>query len=427
MEKLAIIGAGISGTPAAYYLQDHYEIDIFEKSDRVGGHANTLDVAENDKIISFDTAFVVCNKPNYPNLFKFFEDIGVSTQKHLGGFNFYNLSTGLQFNSDDFGLSLAEVEAKYDTNFVEIYHEANRFFTESRKDFWAGKTRIPLRDYLDQNQYSQAFRDDFVILMGSAVWSIPAESLMDFPASTFISFFMTHDKGGLGGRAVEWETVIGGSTRYVERVKSLLKRPVQTQEEVLSVKRDGDGVIVKTVNNEKRYDKAIIATHADQALKILSEPTELETSILGCFKYHTTDVTVHTDPTILNKDKTKWQSWNYGQVTKETKLYTFVTYYANKVHNFEAENDYFVSLDTPPIALDPEKVIRVIRYRHPEYDMSTLEAQKNIHDLNEKGPIYFSGTYFHVKNRGIDSYGFHESGISAALAVTNQLLPGTSN
>ena len=421
MERLAIIGSGISGTSAAYYLQDRYEIDIFEKSDRVGGHANTLDVVEGDKIISFDTAFVVCNRPNYPNLFKFFEDLDVPTQKHLGGFNFYNLDSKLQFNSDDFNLSSEEVEAKFGPDFSEIHCESDRFFSQSRKDFWAGKTRVSLKEYLDENQYSQAFRDNFVVLMGSAVWSIPAESLMDFPASTFISFFMTHDKGGLGGRSVEWETVTGGSTRYVERVKSRLKRPIRIQEAVLSLTRDENGVVVETEKCTERYDKAIIATHADQALSLLAQPTELEESILGRFRYHTTNVTVHTDPVILNGDKTKWQSWNYGQVRQAGKLHTFVTYYANKVHNFEAEKDYFVSLDTPPLAIDPQKVIETIPYRHPEYDMGTIEAQKQIHRLNETGPIYFSGTYFHVKNRGIDSYGFHESGISSALAAVEKL------
>lgn len=420
-KTLAIIGSGISGSPAAYYLQDRYKVDVFEKSRRVGGHAHTLDVTEKGGKLSFDTAFVVCNRPNYPNLFKFFEDIGVATQKHIGGFNFYNLTSGTQFDSSDFSLTPAEVEAKYDSDFVEIYREANRFFTESRKDFWAGKTRISMQEYLDQNNYSQDFRNNFVVLMGSAVWSIPAESLMEFPASTFISFFMTHDKGGLGGRSVEWETVKGGSSRYVEKVSSLLKRPVKTEQAVLSVRRENNGVVIKTAAGEARYDKAIIATHADQALRLVENPTPLEKSALGCFKYHDTDVTVHTDATILNADRSRWQSWNYGQVEKSGKSHTFVTYYANKVHGFEAEKDYFVSLDTPPLSLDPDKIIKVIRYRHPEYDMNTLEAQKTIHQLNETGPLYFSGTYFHVKNRGIDSYGFHESGISSALAIVNQL------
>lgn len=421
MERLAIVGAGISGTPAAYYLQDRYEVEVFEKSDRVGGHANTLDILEGDKIISFDTAFVVCNRPNYPNLFKFFEDIGVETQQHLGGFNFYNLNTGLQFNSDDFDLSQTDIEQRYSPQFIQIYQEATRFLSQSRKDFWEGKTRIPLKEYLDQNNYSQEFRENFVVLMGSAVWSIPAESLMEFPASTFISFFMTHDKGGLGGRSVEWETVTGGSSRYVEKVKSLLKRPVRVGEGVTAIRRESNQVIVKTAVGEEVFDKVIIATHADQALQLLEEPISLEQEILSCFEYHETAVTVHTDAAIMNAQKDKWKSWNYGQVEKEGEVHTFVTYYANQVHSFVSEKDYFVSLDTPPIDLDPQKVIRVIRYRHPAYDMNTLEAQKKIHQLNETGPVYFSGTYFHVRNRGIDSYGFHESGISSALELVKKL------
>lgn len=421
MERLAIVGAGISGTPAAYYLQDRYEVEVFEKSDRVGGHANTLDILEGDKIISFDTAFVVCNRPNYPNLFKFFEDIGVETQQHLGGFNFYNLNTGLQFNSDDFDLPQTDIEQRYSPQFIQIYQEATRFFRQSRKDFWEGKTRIPLKEYLDQNNYSQEFRENFVVLMGSAVWSIPAESLMEFPASTFISFFMTHDKGGLGGRSVEWETVTGGSSRYVEKVKSLLKRPVRVGEGVTAIRRESNQVIVKTAVGEEVFDKVIIATHADQALQLLEEPISLEQEILSCFEYHETAVTVHTDAAIMNAQKDKWKSWNYGQVEKEGEVHTFVTYYANQVHSFVSEKDYFVSLDTPPIDLDPQKVIRVIRYRHPAYDMNTLEAQKKIHQLNETGPVYFSGTYFHVRNRGIDSYGFHESGISSALELVKKL------
>jgi predicted NAD/FAD-binding protein len=421
MEKLAVIGSGISGTPAAFYLQDKYDVFVYEKSDRLGGHAHTLDIVEGDKTVSMDTAFVVFNEPNYPNLTKFFKDLNVKTQKHQGGFNFYNLNTNLQFNSDDFDLPRERVEEKYPASFLKMYDEATEFFAIARQDFWEGKTRIPMRDYLKNNNFSEGFKDNFIMLMGSAVWSIPADSLLDFPASTFISFFMTHDRGGLGGKSVEWETVTGGSSRYVEKVSSLLKRAIKTEQEVISVKREADKVILKTTETEEVFDKVIIASHADQALALLAEPTELESEILGAFKYHHTDVTVHTDPKIMNADKSKWKSWNYGQVEKEGTIYTFVTYYANKIHSFTAEKDYFISLDTPPIELDENRIIKIIKYKHPEFNLATLEAQKKINQLNETGPIYFSGTYFHIKNRGIDSYGFHESGISSALEIVKKL------
>ncbi|MBD1836174.1 FAD-dependent oxidoreductase [Cyanobacteria bacterium FACHB-472] len=421
MERLAIIGSGISGNSAAYYLQDEYDVEVYEKSNRVGGHANTIDVVEDDRIISIDTAFVVFNKPNYQNLTKLFEDLGVKSQKHIGGFNFYNLDSGMQFNSDNLELSQEEFARKYPETLANCCQEADRFFIEARADFWKGKTRIPMKDYLYLNNYSQEFKDNFVLLMGSAVWSIPTDSLMDFPASTFISFFMTHDQGGLGGKSVEWETVTGGSKRYVEKIQSSLKRPVRTQQNVIYVKREQNKAIVKTTDGEEIFDKVIIATHADQALQLLEKPTDLERKLLGCFKYHETAVTLHTDSVILNPDRSKWKSWNYGQVKRDDKVYTFVTYYANMVHNFTAKKDYFVSLDTPPIALDDNKVIKIIKYRHPEYDMNTLEAQKQIYQMNETGPIYFSGTYFHIKKRGIDSYGFHESGISCALEIAKQL------
>jgi uncharacterized protein len=421
MEKLAIIGSGISGSPAAYYLQDKYDVYVYEKSNRIGGHANTLEVIEGNRIISFDTAFVVFNKPNYPNLTGFFQDLNVKTQKHLGGFNFYNLNTGLQFNSDDFAIAREEAIQKYSATFLQIYEEANRFFVEARNDFWEGKTRISMGEYLKINNYTQKFKDNFIMLMGSAVWSIPPDSLMEFPASTFISFFMTHDRGGLGGKSVEWETVTGGSKSYVQKVHSLLKRPIQTEQKVISVKREKDRAIVKTDQTEEVFDKVIIATHADQALELLAEPTELERELLSCFKYHKTNVTVHTDPVVMNPDKSKWKSWNYGQVEKDSKVYTFVTYYANMIHNFTAQNDYFISLDTPPLELDENKIIKVIKYKHPEFNLDTLEAQKKIHQLNETGPVYFSGTYFHVKKRGIDSYGFHESGIASALEIVKKL------
>ncbi len=314
----------------------------------------------------------------------------------------------MQFNSNDFELEREEVEQKYPTSFLRLYDEANCFFAQARNDFWEGKTRISMGDYLKMNNYSEEFKDNFVMLMGSAVWSIPTDLLMDFPASTFISFFMTHDKGGLGGREVEWETVTGGSTRYVEKVKSLLKRPIRTEQKVISIKRAENKAIVKTATGEEVFDKVIIATHADQALQVLEEPTALEQEVLSCFKYHETAVTLHTDSVVMYPDRSKWKSWNYGQLKKEDKLYTFVTYYANMVHNFTAQNDYYVSLDTPPLKLDEEKIIKVIKYKHPEYGMNTIEAQKQIHQLNDAGPVYFSGTYFHIKKRGIDSYGFQE-------------------
>ncbi|QFS50122.1 NAD(P)/FAD-dependent oxidoreductase [Nostoc sphaeroides] len=421
MERLAIVGAGISGTPAGYYLQNQYDIHIYEQSNRVGGHANTIEVFEGDKSFFIDTAFVVFNKPNYPCLTQFFQDLNVETQKHIGGFNFYNLDLGIQFSSEEFDLNREEVEQNCNPDFLSLYDEANRFFTQCRNDFWEGKTRIPMKYYLDKNNFSQEFTDNFVMLMGSAVWSIPTDSLMDFPASTFISFFMTHDKGGLGGKSVEWETVTKGSSRYVEKVKSLLKRPIRTGEKVISIKRDKNQVIIKTATGEEVFDKVIIATHADQALQILEQPTDLERELLSSFKYHETAVTLHTDSAVMHPVRDTWKSWNYGQITRDEKNYTFVTYYSNMVHNFQAEKDYFVSLDTPPVELDQNKIIQVINYKHPEYDMNTLEAQKQLHKLNDTGPVYFSGTYFHIKKRGIDSYGFHESGIASALEIVNKL------
>lgn len=419
--RVAVVGAGVSGVSAAYHLRDRARITLFDREDRIGGHANTVEVEENGRILGIDTAFVVFNRPAYTNLCEFFDELGVEAVEHKGAFNFFDLDTGLEYGTKELGLSEEEVAARYSEEFVTIWREARRFHTEGRKDFVRKKADIPLGEYLDRGGYSQAFRNSYVILLCSAVWSIPAELIWQMPASTAIAFFMGHDEGGLGGRQVDWRTVGGGSISYVRKALAAIGPEVRTGEPVTALNQDEDGVTVTTARGTERFDYVIVGAHADQALAMLDNPTEHQREVLSKVRYNGSRVVLHTDPSVMPADRERWEAWNYGKIEVGGEDRTYVAYYMNKLHGFTAEKDYFVTLDYP-LDVDPGTVIAEFPYTHPIIDIHVREMQKDIYDVNAGTRVKLCGAYFHAKRHGVDQIGSHEAGYSSGMEVAAQLI-----
>ncbi|BBC32402.1 Protoporphyrinogen oxidase [Streptomyces graminofaciens] len=419
--RIAVVGAGVSGISAAYHLRDRARITIFDREDRIGGHANTVEVEENGRTLGIDTAFVVFNRPAYTNLCEFFEELGVEMVEHKGAFNFFDLDSGLEYGTREFDLAEEEVAARYSEEFLTIWRDARRFHTEGRRDFVRKKADIPLGEYLDRGGYSQAFRTSYVILLCSAVWSIPAELIWKMPASTAIAFFMGHDEGGLGGREVDWRTVGGGSISYVRKALAAIGADIRTGEPVTSIRQDDDGVMVTTAKGSERFDHVVVGAHADEALAMLDNPTERQREVLSKVRYNGSRVVLHTDPSVMPADRERWEAWNYGKVQVDGQDRTYVAYYMNKLHGFTAEKDYFVTLDYPR-EVAPESVIAEFPYTHPIIDVPVREMQKDIYDVNIGTRVKLCGSYFHAKRHGVDQIGSHEAGYSSGMDVARQIV-----
>jgi predicted NAD/FAD-binding protein len=412
--RVAVIGAGIAGLSAAYHLPPEAEVTVYEKDDRAGGHAYTVEMEEDGKTLGIDTAFVVFNARTYPQLTAFFESIGVPALDHTGGFNFFDLDRGLDYGTAEFELTEQDITDRYPADFLTLWRDAERFHREAPKDFLRKRTDLPLGEYLDRGGYSDVFRYGYVVLLATAVWSVPAELIWEMPATTVIAFFMSHDPGGLGGRSVSWKTVGGGSISYVRKVIEGINGTVRTSSPVIGVREDEDGVVVTTAAGHERYDYAIVASHADQTLKLLERPTARQAEILEKVRYSSTTAIVHTDAATMSPDRSRWQSWNYGLKTVDGVTRTWVAYYMNQLQGFTARQDYFVTLDSPIVPRD-ELVIKEIPYTHPIIDMDVRAMQKDIHSVNDLGRIKLAGSYFHSPKIGPDLIGSHESGFVSGL------------
>ncbi|WP_405625712.1 NAD(P)/FAD-dependent oxidoreductase [Streptomyces sp. NBC_01396] len=422
--NVAVIGAGPAGLSAAYHLRDRARITIFEREHRPGGHANTVEVEENGRTIGLDTAFIVCNRRYYPQLTAFFDELGVETVAHPGGFTFFDLDSGLEFGTEELEWDESAIEERYAADhptFPTVWREARRFHQESRRDFVRGRANMSLGAYLDQGGYSQEFRHSFLIMLCSAVWSVPAELIWEMPAATVIAFFVGHDEGGLGGQRVDWRTVGGGSISYVRKALAATGPDLRVSAPAVAVRQEQDHVAVTTASGTERFDYAVLATHADEALALLHKPTDAQRAAVEGVRYSSSRVVLHTDPSLMPTDRDSWMSWNYGkrQVDGETRC--FVTYDLNQLQDFTAERDYFVTLD-PPGPVDAASVLAEFDYTHPVIDMALRERQSVIYDANEGTRVKLCGSYFHSKQLGPDQIGSHEAAFAAGAEAAAQLL-----
>ncbi len=420
---VAVVGAGIAGLSAAYHLRDIADVTLFERQDRAGGHANTIEVAEDGETIGVDTAFVVFNDRTYPRLTAFFDELGVTTLDHEGGFNFFDLDEGTQFGTPELELSEDEVTARYPESFVSIWRQAQRFHTQAPRDFIRRNADMSLGEYLDSNGYTEDFKYSYILLVGSAAWSLPAELMWEMPASTLIAFFMSHDEGGLGGKSIAWKTVAGGSVRYVRRVLEEIGGRQRFDTEVTGIREQPDHVAIATTDGVERFDNVVVATHADETMRLLDGPHPGR-EYLEKVAYHSTRAVLHTDPGALLPDRHRWVSWNYGGMRRGGRREAFVVYYMNHIQGFLANRDYFVTLDSP-VPIRDELVIAEMDYAHPVVTQAVHDMQFSIYSVLDSTRIKLCGSYFHSRKVGPDLIGSHEaafcSGMEAAASVRSDL------
>ena len=407
--KIAIIGSGISGLTTGYLLSRNHDITMFEKNDYIGGHTHTHKIDHEGKSLSIDSGFIVYNERTYPNFIKILDQLGVERQLTRMGFSVKSEKDNLEYAGHSLNGLFAQRSNIFRPSFIRMLGSMNRFNQESRKDLPSIDPKTTLGDYLLKNNYSTEFIQHFIIPIGAAIWSTVPTDMMNISAVFFIRFFENHGLLQIINRP-NWWVIKGGSKRYVDKIIAKFKDKIRLSTPVKNVKRDKDLVKISfglDGENEEDFDAVVFATHSDQSLALLEQPTKDEVEILGSIIYQKNDAVLHFDDTILPKRKTAWSSWNYYLDHDQSKPVA-LTYNMNILQGIVSSKTFCVTLNTQEL-IDPEKVIKYLNYEHPLFTLSSLKAQEQKSKISGKNNTYYCGAYWHN--------GFHEDGVVSALDV----------
>jgi len=412
--RVAVIGSGISGLSAAYFLSKKYKVDLFEKNDHFGGHSFTVDIVDRalNETISVDIGFIVFNKINYPNLVKFFQDLNINYEKSNMSFAVSVKNSNIEYS----GTGLKGVFAKklniFNLKFLKMLKEIIYFYKEAENINETKYQNQTLGNFLKERNFSKYFINFHIIPMVAAIWSMPPNLAEEMPMYSFLNFFKNHGLFRIKNRP-QWYTVTGRSKTYVNKVLKSISGEYFKNYEIKSVIRNANNVRLYygTSNEYFDYDKVIFATHADQTLNLIKNPTNDETKILSNFKYKKNMAYLHKDESLMPNNKKVWSSWN-SILDKKDSGTNCVTYWLNELQNLKSSTNYFLTLN-PITSIEQKNIIKKVEFTHPFYDLKSIEAQNNLSKLQGKNNSWFCGSYF--------GYGFHEDGIKSSLNIVSQI------
>jgi len=411
--SVAIVGTGISGLSAAWLLSQRHDVTVYERAERIGGHSNTILASVGGRSIPVDTGFIVFNRRTYPNLTALFELLRVPTQ--ISDMSFAVSMDGGELEYTGSGLSgvFGQPRNLIRPRFWSMLADLVRFYREAPLDTkLVEDEKISLGDYLATRHYGAAFRDDHLLPMASAIWSATPEEMLSYPAASFIRFHDNHGLLKLTQRPA-WETVVGGSRNYVEGLTRSFADRIRLDTGVREVRRLNEGVIVSHSRGySERFDHVVMASHADQTLSQISDPSPNERDILGAFRYSRNLAVLHTDESFMPKRRSVWSSWNYIGSRNSVGNSVCVTYWMNRLQNIESEKPLFVTLN-PPRPPRAGTLLHSEIYDHPIFDAKAIAAQRRLWLMQGDRNTWFCGAYFGA--------GFHEDGLQAGLAVAEQL------
>ncbi len=406
-----MVGSGISGLSAAWLLGQEHAVTLYEQADRAGGHSNTVFARFGSEQIPVDTGFIVFNRATYPNLTALFAHLGVPTQRSDMSFAASLDDGAFEYMGGTLAGLFAQKRNILRPRFWRMLADIARFYRNTVRDALApGFDELTLGEYLDAADYGQHFRNDHLLPMASAIWSATPDEMLSYPALAFIRFHANHGLLQAAGRPA-WETVSGGSIRYVKRLLASFDGIVHLDAAVVAITRAHDGVwIADSRGKLERFDHVVLACHADQALALLAEPTDSERRLLGAFRYTRNLAVLHSDPGFMPKRRAAWASWNY--VAGPARERPFFTYWMNRLQGIPGSRPIFVTLN-PPRPPRSGTLHHSEAYEHPLFDKHALAAQKHLWELQGVKRTWFCGAYFGA--------GFHEDGLQAGLAVAEDL------
>jgi len=405
--KIAIIGTGISGMVTALLLSDSHDITVFEKNDYIGGHTHTHDVEAQGRTFAVDTGFIVFNEVTYPNFVKLLRRLDVPWKKSRMSFSLRCEQTGLEFSPSSLDTLFAQRRNLLRPSFYRMVLDIFRFRRDSLRLLERREDQVTLAGYLEREKYSPLFVEKFILPMGAAVWSSDPIRFRQFPARYFVEFF--HNHGFLQVRnQPQWLVVQGGSRQYVERLIKPFANRIRLNCPVESITRQDGYVEVRSkTGGAERFDAVVLAVHSDEALALLSDPSEAEKDVLGALPYQENLAVLHTDASLLPRHRKCWASWNY-HVPRESLGRVALTYDMNILQGLDAPVEFCVTLNRPA-EIDPAKVLRNLLYAHPVLTPAGVMAQGRREEISGVRRTYYCGAYW--------SYGFHEDGVKSALAV----------
>ena len=397
-----------------WFLKNDFDLTVYEKNDYVGGHTNTISVDEHGTMVHFDTGFMVFNHVTYPYLTKLFEVLGVETKKTSMSFSVQHVPSKLEYCGSGLNGLFAQRKNIFSRKFIRMLKQISRFNSESIK--WlneGGDENLSIAEFCKQFGLGDDFIHKYLVPMSGAVWSTPPVKMLEFPAHTLIRFFHNHGFLGLNTQH-QWWTVTGGSRNYRDKIIAPIKDRIQVANPAVGVRRKGEKVVVRSRDGkEAEFDRVIFACHADEALQLLEDANVEERRLLSCFRYEHNKATIHTDTSIMPKTKRVWSSWNYRIVEKNGVEIPSTIYWMNSLQGVSEKENYFVSINEAG-EVNRSKILREIDYTHPLFDVPAIRAQKELPKLNERGPVYFCGSYFR--------YGFHEDALMSAVQLCEHIL-----
>jgi predicted NAD/FAD-binding protein len=405
--KIAIIGTGIAGMVAAYLLNDEHDITVFEANDYVGGHTNTVPVETNNGAYAVDTGFIVYNDWTYPNFVTLLQKLKVDSQPSTMSFSVTCAQSGLEYNGTSLNTLFAQRRNLVRPSFLRMVLDILRFNRAAPRLLHGEAETTSLGDYLRTHSYSQYFTEHYIVPMGAAIWSADPQQIWSMPAQFFIRFFHNHGMLSINRRP-QWRVIKGGSQQYVQALTKSYRQRIRLRCPVQAVTRHRDHVTVKPAGGEpEHFDQIVIAAHSDQALALLTDPSEDEHALLGALPYQTNDVVLHTDTSLLPRTPRAWASWNYYR-PGECRDHVTMTYNMNMLQSLQSQQTFCVTLNRTA-AIQPDTILRTMIYHHPVYTAAGVAAQKQHARINGVNRTYFCGAYW--------GNGFHEDGVNSALTV----------
>ena len=412
--RIAVIGSGISGLSAAHYLSKKNKVDLFEKEDHFGGHSYTIDVKDNNNHVPVDIGFIVFNFKTYPNFVKFLNENGIEIEKSNMSFSVSVKETEIEYCGKGLLGIFSNKKNLLNFDFFKMFFEIIKFYKKSN-NLKNIEENLTLDDFLKREKMSKYFINYHIIPMVSAIWSMPPYEAKQMPLKFFLKFFQNHGLFNLKNRP-QWYTIKNRSRTYVKKILETISGEYYKNYRINKISRLSNGVKVYYGGNNEffDYDKVVIATHADEALSLITDPTPEEKSILANFKYKNNIAIIHTDESLMPKNKKVWSSWNVLNHKQNNNNNICVTYWINKLQRIKSDKPILVTLN-PQLNRLPSKheIIKKLSFRHPVLDKNYLKAQNEINSIQGKNNTYFTGAWL--------GYGFHEDGVKSSSIIAKKL------